>query len=98
MTSLYKPLTLPTLEYYLEMACAKFQWNRFRIDGEIDENIRYRFTKEIVAQDIVTQRREETNIFHWKTHTEWAGFEPMRHSPFLSNLGSIKDVNGLMIF
>ena len=28
---------LPMLGHDLEMSCAKFQGNRFRIDGEIDE-------------------------------------------------------------
>ena len=34
----------------MEIACTQFQGSRFRIDGEINENIRYRFTKIIVAQ------------------------------------------------
>ena len=28
---------LPTLGYYLKITCAKFQGNRFIIDGDIDE-------------------------------------------------------------
>ena len=38
---------------YLKMACAKFQRNRFTIDGEIDKNMGYKFTKIIMAQGIV---------------------------------------------
>ena len=30
---------LPMLGHELEMSCAKFQDNRFRIDGEIDEKL-----------------------------------------------------------
>ena len=54
MTSLYKPITL-ILGFYYMSNCLTFEiFNMtLRIDGDIDGNMRHRFTKIILAQGIM---------------------------------------------